>query len=49
MKMLGKVLVIAGLAAFVPAPVFAQSAEQGDYYAPTHTAVQHATATNSIN
>ena len=44
MKMLGKVLVIAGLAAFVPAPVFAQSAEQGDYYAPTHTAVQHATA-----
>jgi len=47
MKMLSKMFVIAGLAAFIPAPVFAQSADlikQGDYYAPTHTIVQHATA-----
>jgi hypothetical protein len=47
MKVLGKMFVIAGLAAFVPAPVFAQSADmikQGDYYAPTQTVVQHATA-----
>ena len=47
MRMLSKMLVIAGLAAFVPAPVFAQSADmikQGDYYAPTQTVVQHATA-----
>jgi hypothetical protein len=47
MKMLSKMFVIAGLAAFVPAPVFAQSADmiqQGDYYAPTQTVVQHATA-----
>jgi hypothetical protein len=45
MKMLSRMLVIAGLAAFVPAPVFAQSADmQGDYYAPTQTVVQHATA-----
>jgi hypothetical protein len=46
MKMLSKMFVIAGLAAFVPAPVFAQSTDlvkQGDYYAPTHTVVQHAT------
>ena len=46
MKMLSKMLVIAGLAAFVPAPVFAQSADlikQGDYYAPTQTEVQPAT------
>jgi hypothetical protein len=47
MKMLSKMFVIAGLAAFVPAPVFAQSASsinEGDYYAPTRTIVQHATA-----
>jgi hypothetical protein len=47
MKVLSKMFVIAGLAAFVPAPVFAQSADmikQGDYYAPTQTVVQHATA-----
>ena len=47
MKMFGKMFVIAGLAAFVPAPVFAQSTDlikQGDYYAPTQTVVQHATA-----
>ena len=47
MKMLSKMFVIAGLAAFVPAPVFAQSADlikQGDYYAPTQTVVQHATS-----
>ncbi|MGB6286003.1 MAG: hypothetical protein WBG18_16570 [Xanthobacteraceae bacterium] len=46
MKMLSKMLVIAGLAAFVPAPVFAQSTDlikQGDYYAPAQTVVQHAT------
>ena len=42
MKMLSKMFVIAGLAAFVPAPVFAQSTDlvkQGDYYAPTNTVV----------
>ena len=47
MRMLGKMFVIAGLAAFDPAPVFAQSTElirQGDYYAPTQTVMQHATA-----
>ena len=47
MKMLSKMFVIAGLAAFVPAPVFAQSTDlmikQGDYYAPTQTVVQHTT------
>jgi hypothetical protein len=46
MKMLSKMFVIAGLAAFVPAPVFAQSTDlikQGDYYAPTQTVVQQAT------
>ena len=46
MKMLSKMFVIVGLTAFVPAPVFAQSADlikQGDYYAPTQTVVQHAT------
>jgi hypothetical protein len=46
MKMLGKMFVMAGLAAFVPAPVFAQSTDlikQGDYYAPAQTVVQHAT------
>jgi hypothetical protein len=46
MRMLSKMLVIAGLAALVPAPVFAQSSDlikQGDYYAPTQTVVQHAT------
>ena len=45
MKMLSKMFVIAGLAAFIPAPVFAQSThliKQGDYYAPTNTVVQHA-------
>ena len=45
MKMLSKMFVIAGLAAF--APVFAQSTDlirQGDYYAPTQTVMQHATA-----
>jgi hypothetical protein len=45
--MLSKMFVIAGLAAFVPAPVFAQSTDlirQGDYYAPTQTVMQHATA-----
>ena len=39
-------LVIAGLAAFIPAPVFAQSNDlikQEDYYAPTTTVVQSAT------
>ena len=47
MKMLSNMFIIAGLAAFVPEPVFAQSADlikQGDYYAPTQTVVQHATA-----
>jgi hypothetical protein len=45
MKILSKMFVIAGLAAFVPAPVFAQSPiNEGDYYAPTHTIVQHPTA-----
>jgi hypothetical protein len=46
MRMLSKMLVIAGLAALVPAPVFAQSSDlikQGDYYAPTQTVAQHAT------
>ena len=46
MKMLGKMFVIAGLAAFVSAPAFAQSTDlikQGDYYAPSETVVQHAT------
>jgi hypothetical protein len=46
MKMLSKMFVIAGLAAFVPAPVFAQATDlikQGDYYAPTQTVVQHTT------
>jgi hypothetical protein len=46
MKMLSKMLVIAGLAAFVPAPVFAQSTDiikQGDYYAPSRTVVQRTT------
>jgi hypothetical protein len=46
MKMLSKMFVIAGLVAFVPAPVFAQSTDlikQGDYYAPAQTVVQHAT------
>jgi hypothetical protein len=45
MKMLSKMFVIAGLAAFIPAPVFAQSdlIKQGDYYAPTNTVVQRAT------
>jgi hypothetical protein len=46
MRMLSKMLVIAGLAALVPAPVFAQSSDlikQGDYYAPTQIVVQHAT------
>jgi hypothetical protein len=46
MKMLSKMFVIAGLAAFIPAPVFAQSTDlikQGDYYAPTNTVVQRAT------
>jgi hypothetical protein len=46
MKMLSKMFVIAGLAAFFPAPVFAQSADpikEGDYYAPTGTVVQPAT------
>jgi hypothetical protein len=39
-------LVIAGLAAFIPAPVFAQSNDlikQEDYYAPTPNVVQSAT------
>jgi hypothetical protein len=47
MKMLSKMIVIAGLAAFVPAPVFAQSTDlikQGDYYAPTQTIEQHTTS-----
>jgi hypothetical protein len=46
MKMLSKMFIVAGLAAFVPAPVFAQSADlikQGDYYSPTPTVVQQAT------
>jgi len=46
MKMVRKMFFIAGLAAFIPAPVFAQSTDlikQGDYYAPTQTVVQHAT------
>jgi hypothetical protein len=46
MKMLSKMFVIAGLAAFVPAPVFAQSTDlikQGDYYAPNQSVVEHAT------
>jgi hypothetical protein len=45
MKMVMKMFFIAGLAAFIPAPVFAQSTDlvkQGDYYAPTQTVVQHA-------
>jgi hypothetical protein len=44
MKMLSKMFFIAGLAALIPAPVFAQSANEGDYYAPTHTIVQPTTA-----
>jgi hypothetical protein len=47
MKVLSKMFVIAGLAAFVPAPVFAQSTDlikQGDYYAPSNTVVQQPTA-----
>jgi hypothetical protein len=52
MKMLSKMFVIAGLAAFVPAPVFAQSTDpqelnefkQGDYYAPSKTVVQQPSA-----
>jgi hypothetical protein len=47
MKILSKMFVIAGLGAFVPAPVFAQSADlikHGDYYAPTQTVMKHATA-----
>jgi len=47
MKILSKMFVIASLAAFVPAPVFAQSTDlikQGDYYAPTQTVVPHATS-----
>jgi hypothetical protein len=46
MRMFSKMLVIAGLTALVPAPVFAQSSDtikQGDYYAPTQTLVLHAT------
>ena len=46
MKMVRKMFFIAGLAAFIPAPVFAQSTDlvkQGDYYAPSQTIVQHAT------
>jgi hypothetical protein len=46
MKMLSKMFVIAGLAAFVPAPVFAQSTDlikQGDYYAPNQSVVERAT------
>src|ERR1700745_1137465 len=46
MKMLSKMLVIAGLAAFVPAPVFAQSPDlikEGEYHAPSQTVVQHST------
>jgi hypothetical protein len=46
MRMLSKMPVIAGLAALVSAPVFAQSTDlikQGDYYAPTQTVVQHST------
>jgi len=46
MKMVRKMFFIAGLAAFIPAPVFAQSTDlvkQGDYYAPSQTVVQHAT------
>jgi hypothetical protein len=45
MKMVRKMFFIAGLAAFIPAPVFAQSTDlvkQGDYYAPTQTVVQRA-------
>jgi hypothetical protein len=45
MKMLSKIFIVAALAAFIPAPVFAQSAiTQGDYYVPSHTIVQHPTA-----
>ena len=46
MKMLSKMFVVAGLAAFIPAPVFAQSSDlikEGDYYAPTKSVVQRAT------
>ena len=46
MKMVRKMFFIAGLAAFIPAPVFAQSTDlvkQGDYYAPTQTVVQRTT------
>jgi hypothetical protein len=46
MRMLSTMFVIAGLAALVPAPAFAQSSDlikQGDYYAPTNPVVQHAT------
>ena len=46
MKMLSKMFVIAGLAAFIPAPAFAQSSDlikEGDYYAPTKSVVQRAT------
>jgi hypothetical protein len=43
---LSKMFVVAGLAAFIPAPAFAQSSDlikEGDYYAPTKSAVQRAT------
>jgi len=46
MKMVRKMFFIAGLAAFIPAPAFAQSTDllkQGDYYAPTQTVVQQVT------
>ena len=46
MKMFSKMLITAGIAAFVPAPVFAQSTDlikQGDYYAPSPTGVQRTT------
>ena len=49
MKMVRKMFFIAGLAAFIPAPVFAQSTDlvkQGDYYASTQTVVQQATPRN---
>lgn len=45
MKTVGRILVIAALAAAIPAPVFAQTADllkDGDYYAPAKTVVQKA-------
>jgi hypothetical protein len=45
MKMLSKMFVVAGLAAFIPAPISQSSdlIKERDYYAPTKSVVQRAT------